>query len=297
MALIRGMNREEPYWRRTLEYCVHGGLQAVLDEYTHILQEFLGVSDQNPDKAIKEVSDTISSALSLKTSRVEVDEISLQNRNKSIQIRRRSMRNHFALRFGVQKSDDGGETTREDHVRIAFNSPFWPFVLVSTSVGQEGLDFHPYCHALVHWNLPSNPVDMEQREGRIHRYKGHAVRKNLAKVYANRLNGSLQSDPWAEMFEMARKEHWEGSRGLIPFWSFPIKDGARIERHVATLPLSRDIEKLQALKKSLVIYRMVFGQTRQEDMVEYLLSKIADADVADLTKKLQIHLGPPIYPL
>jgi hypothetical protein len=62
-----------------------------------------------------------------------------------------------------------------------------------------------------------------------------------------------------------------------------------------TLPLSRDIEKLQALKKSLVIYRMVFGQTRQEDMIEYLLSKIADADVSDISKLLQIHLGPPIY--
>jgi len=28
----------------------------------------------------------------------------------------------------------------------------------------EGLDFHHYCHAIVHWNLPSNPVDLEQRE-------------------------------------------------------------------------------------------------------------------------------------
>lgn len=295
MALIRGMKKEEPYWRGTLEYCVHGGLQAVLDEYTHILQEFLGVSGQNPDKAIKEVTDTIFSALSLMTSRVEVDDISLHNTNNSIQIQRRSMRNHFALRFGVQKTDDGSEITREDQVRVAFNSPFWPFVLVSTSVGQEGLDFHPYCHALVHWNLPSNPVDMEQREGRIHRYKGHAVRKNLAKVYANRLNGSQLPDPWAEMFEMARKEHLGASRGLIPFWSFPIEGGARIERHVPALPLSRDIEKLQALKKSLVIYRMVFGQTRQEDMIEYLLSKIADVDVSDVSSKLQINLGPPIY--
>ena len=38
------------------------------------------------------------------------------------------------------------------------NSPFWPFVLATTSVGQEGLDFQQYCHAVVHWNLPSNPV-------------------------------------------------------------------------------------------------------------------------------------------
>ncbi len=51
--------------------------------------------------------------------------------------------------------------------------------LATTSVGQEGLDFHLYSHAILHWNLPSNPVDLEQREGRVHRFKGHAVRKNL----------------------------------------------------------------------------------------------------------------------
>jgi hypothetical protein len=67
-------------------------------------------------------------------------------------------------------------------VRAAFNSPFWPLALTTTSVGQEGLDCHAYSHAVVPWNLPTNPVDLEQREGRIHRYKGHAVRKNVARV-------------------------------------------------------------------------------------------------------------------
>jgi len=40
-------------------------------------------------------------------------------------------------------------------VRIQFS--ILAVVLVSTSVGQEGLDFHHYCHAITHWNLPSNP--------------------------------------------------------------------------------------------------------------------------------------------
>jgi superfamily II DNA or RNA helicase len=87
------------------------------------------------------------------------------------------------MRFGDDRSNEvplalDGSTpgTRKERVRAAFNSPFWPFVVVSTSVGQEGLDFHHYCHAITHWNLPSNPVDLEQREGRIHRYTGHAVR-------------------------------------------------------------------------------------------------------------------------
>ena len=31
-------------------------------------------------------------------------------------------------------------------IRAAFNSPFWPFVLATTSIGQEGIDFHWWCH-------------------------------------------------------------------------------------------------------------------------------------------------------
>jgi hypothetical protein len=47
-------------------------------------------------------------------------------------------------------------------------------------VGQEGLDFHPYCYRVYHWNLPSNPVDLEQREGWVHCFKDPAIRLNLA---------------------------------------------------------------------------------------------------------------------
>ena len=61
------------------------------------------------------------------------------------------VRTVFALRFGHVRTDDG-EHISQDAVRTAFNSPFRPFVLTSTSIGQEGLDFHPWCHCLVHWN-------------------------------------------------------------------------------------------------------------------------------------------------
>jgi hypothetical protein len=293
MCMIRGLNREEPYWRRVLEYCLDGGIQSVMDEYVHVLNEFLGVSSLPSHEAIIEVANAVRAALSLMTSRVEVDNVVLNKNTGSVEIKKQNLRNHFALRFGIQKSENDSAVAREDQVRLAFNSPFWPFVLASTSVGQEGLDFHPYCHAVVHWNLPSNPVDMEQREGRIHRYKGHAVRKNLVKAYRDRLNGNSGEDLWEEMFSMAKEQHWEKSRGMVPYWSFPVEGGSLIERHVPNLPLSRDFEKYQALKKSLVVYRMVFGQSRQEDVVEYLLSRLADGeDLGIFFEKLQIDLGP-----
>src|SRR5690606_2581762 len=109
------------------------------------------------------------------------------------------MRTVLALRFGHQRSDE--ETLTQDVVRAAFNSPLRPFVLACTSIGQEGLDFHPCCHRLVHWNLPGNPVDLEQREGRVHRYKGHAVRKNVAAKYAAAAfeAWSPAKSPWGPM--------------------------------------------------------------------------------------------------
>ncbi|WP_339688870.1 helicase C-terminal domain-containing protein [uncultured Parasphingorhabdus sp.] len=57
-------------------------------------------------------------------------------------------------------------------------------VLATTSVGQEGLDFHFYWHRLVDRNLPNNPIDLEQREGRVHRFKNHATRMNVSEQEA-----------------------------------------------------------------------------------------------------------------
>lgn len=70
-------------------------------------------------------------------------------------------------RFG----DNSKGVMRKENIRKAFNSPMRPFVLATTSIGQEGLDFHNYCRVIMHWNLPSNPIDLEQREGRINRFK------------------------------------------------------------------------------------------------------------------------------
>jgi hypothetical protein len=56
----------------------------------------------------------------------------------------------------------------------------------------------------MHWNLPSNPIDLEQREGRINRYKCLAIRQDLAQRYADYRNFS--NDVWQELFDMAAVE-------------------------------------------------------------------------------------------
>lgn len=309
IAIVRGRphssRRAERYWRQVLDYCFEGCLPAALDEYAHVLRESLGLFDEGPPIAAAEIAEAMRAALSLRTATLRVDDVTLQGAgdDRRIELEKRGMRAHFALRFGDQKAETGEEVTRASQVRDAFNSPFWPFVLATTSVGQEGLDFHLYCHAVVHWNLPSNPVDLEQREGRVHRYKGHAVRKNLARVLGMPdLRGidpdeaGIPGDRWTAIFAEASAQRGPEYNDLWPYWIYTCRGGATIDRHVPVLPLSRDLDRYEALRKSLAAYRMVFGQARQEDLMDYLLSRLPEKELRALTDKLTIDLSPPTRP-
>jgi hypothetical protein len=198
----------------------------------------------------------------------------------------------FAQRFGESDSEDGSEKTREGALRDAFNSPFRPFILASTSIGQEGLDFHPYCHALVHWNLPTNPVDLEQREGRVHRFKGHFIRKNLARAYG--IGGTKGGrDPWASLFRTALDRRPDAQNDLVPFWIF---DGpSKIERRLPMLPLSRETTRMEDLKQSLALYRLTFGQPRQEELLEFLTRNSSQSTEPEVATRY-IDLRPPTAP-
>jgi hypothetical protein len=296
-TLVRSLNEYEPYWLRVAEYCANGGLQAVLDEYAHVLLEYEAVSHKPAAEATKQIAKVMASALQLRTANVGVDEIVAADDGLS-RAGKRTMRARFAARFGARQTEEGAGAIRQDDVRLSFNSPFWPFVLCSTSVGQEGLDFHLYCHAVVHWNLPSNPVDLEQREGRVHRYKGHAVRKNVVRKFRDALLATDDpedhgADPWEDMFHRAVVERAPDEGDLVPFWVLPVEGGAKIERHVPALPLSRELGQLTALKRALTLYRMAFGQNRQEDVVAYLQKKCSPERLEQIAAELRVDLAPP----
>jgi hypothetical protein len=292
MALLRDRQKIIPYWQSVLEYCSAGNLQAVLDEYTHVLVESLGLLGRAAEDASDAVSTEIQRCLTLRTSTAQADMIVAGNRRVRLGDPLR-LRTRFAMRFGDQDAEDSSEPTRADHVRAAFNSPFWPFVLTTTSVGQEGLDFHIYCHAVVHWNLPSNPVDLEQREGRVHRYKGHALRKNISGLFSSAAHS--HRDPWFAMFSAAQQSRPPDQNDLFPFWITP-NGQAKIERHLPTLPLSREVNQYENLRRALVLYRMVFGQNRQEDIISYLLHRLPPDEISRVLDLCRIDLAPPRIP-
>ena len=276
------------HWHSAIGHGARNNLQAVLDEYVHCLVESEGLTDKEPRLRVTQLACAVGRAIALLPSQIEGDDPRV--RAGRLGIRRFTMRGRFAMRLADYR-DEEGSAARLGGVRDAFNSPFRPFVLATTSIGQEGLDFHPYCHRLYHWNLPRNPVDLEQREGRVHRYKGHAIRLNVAANHAAAVRGcgAAPKDPWAEMFSAARVASSTDS-DLIPYW---ICDGpVKVERRVPLLPYSREIARLKWLKKSVAVYRLAFGQPRQDDLLAYL-GGLDEALTTDEMDALQIRLEPP----
>jgi hypothetical protein len=59
-------------------------------------------------------------------------------------------------------------------------------------------------------------------------------------------------------------------RLLAHYGIYETEGGAQIERRVPLLPLSREHGQLRRLKRGLALYRLIFGQPRQQEMLEYL---------------------------
>ncbi len=285
VELTCGRKTDDAHWQNLLTYCRQGNLQAVFDEYAHMISSGI----DRGETFVKQMHEQMKEAMDIRTTPYRVDTFnSFQKRAFGSKERQQTnIRTHFAVAFtkGEGKETD---TDRKKTIRNAFNSPFRPFVLATTSIGQEGLDFHNYCRRIVHWNLPSNPIDLEQREGRINRFECLAIRQNIAKRYGKM---QFRRDVWNEMFEeAARVEKASGTSDLIPFWGLrETADMVRIERIVPMYPFSRDGLAYERLIKILSLYRLTLGQARQEELLEYLF-KTCD-DVSKL-KELFINLSP-----
>jgi len=60
--------------------------------------------------------------------------------------------------------------------------------------------------------------------------------------------------------------------------------------------LSRESNRLPNLRRSLAVYRMVFGQPRQDDLVAYLLEQLGSDELEALSAIMRIDLSPNDLP-
>ena len=284
-AVIDLNTSSREYWRKVLEYCGDGCLQSVLDEYFHIVEEANGLWEANAESKIEEFKNSIKEVLSLRSASLG---IRTQNGKEKL-------RTQYAAAFmDVKESEQNVQ--RKEHVQHAFNSPFRPFVLATTSIGQEGLDFHFYARNIMHWNLPSNPVDFEQREGRVNRYKSHAIRLSLARKYECQVTSAGEKRFWHDLFQLASKAEKLNRSDLVPFWHTDIShyetESYPIVRQVPLLPYSKDAIKLKNILRTLPLYRIALGQPNQEELVRYLLDHLSEEEAAAFREEILIDLSP-----
>ena len=266
------------YRKRISRAILDGNLESVLDEHLWVT----GTLRHLDSKALVE---NLTSALALRTSDVKLYGLGRESDYH--------LRSHAVLAFNqaVRRYRPGAvegkePVARTEDVRIAFNSPFWPHVLATTSVGQEGLDFHTWCAAIAHWDLPGNPVDLEQREGRIDRYAGLSIRRELARTLVpDREAVGEECSPWEVLADQAEQAHRDDPVGLAPWW---LVEGARIRRLVFDVPLSEARARFEDLRRQRLLYRLTLGQPDQSDLVRALHDRISPDDVVAAT----INLSP-----
>ena len=108
-ALVR---RSKAYWKAVLDYCVAGCLQSVLDEYAHVLVEWLGVVDRRAggDRRASRGDD----AQLDRASHGDVRDPGLRPDAGDELFRKRAFRARFALRFGDNRIDEERDSSPAD---------------------------------------------------------------------------------------------------------------------------------------------------------------------------------------
>ncbi|MCH5194281.1 MAG: hypothetical protein J1F11_09990 [Oscillospiraceae bacterium] len=202
---------------------------------------------------------------------------------------------------GENKTGDEGNKALTDTAKAntlsrkiqKFNSPFRPLQFITTSIGQEGFDFHVYCRKVVHWSLEFNPVKFEQREGRINRYQSYANRLNLYDRYflrrpslkekkfkllkkKFRLQGSKNKRlrsfiNWKKAFEsvaVLQSDMKKSSKGLFPDFVVPMSEKYGLTRECYYYPGSFEAHELENVLRAVGYYRALLGQESSESFEE-----------------------------
>ena len=100
-----------------------------------------------------------------------------------------------------------GTTRRDKRSRLmrAFNTPFFPDILVCSQVMGEGVDLQRFCRHVIHHDLDWNPSTIEQRTGRVDRLGCKAEGCQPIVVYLPYLAGTADERQYRVMSD---REQW-----------------------------------------------------------------------------------------
>lgn len=236
------------YWACVDHYCKAGNFEAVMDEFNYM-------------RSVQKDQPTISERLG-------------------------NVINSKANEFSVNYQSNGGEDLEEKILR--FNSPFYPFVFLLTSVAEEGHDFHWYSDRIIHWNVPITPIALIQREGRIDRADCMAVRKAIAEAMKEEKNCD-----WRELIQKFDRKHREGIINPVYQDMFPRFLTGEHENQIMRMcyyyPLSNEYYRWETLMKNLEYYRSMFGASETMDLSQ-MREIINDGKSWDKLSKLVLDI-------
>lgn len=263
--LILGASKRTRYTDALREAMLKGGFEAVLDEQMVLLGQ-LG------DAKGLAIIDQLGNCLLDRPSLVQFR----RGKNRKLRVPVQAV-TPFAGGEQMKAGKKKVGRLRSDTLRRAFNSPFWPHVLCTTSVGQEGLDFHQWCRRIVHWDLPRDPVDFEQREGRIARYASLAVRQSLGSLHGHEaLTRTTDDSPFSKLLAVA-DEQPSGQTGLERWW---LPERGKPVSVSFDWRFSLRSKRKEEMLEELLYYRLALGQPNPEAFMAML-------------KKVGTHQGNP----
>lgn len=136
-------------------------------------------------------------------------------------------------------------------------------ILLSSEVGGEGLDFQ-YCHAIINYDLPYNPMRVEQRIGRIDRFGQKADKIIVANLF---IKGTVDEEIYDRLYRRIRLVE-DGIGSLEPILGKELADlqtaiitgtltkeqkeemQRRIEEHVASARI--EMEEFEKSRRELL---------------------------------------------
>jgi ERCC4-related helicase len=127
-------------------------------------------------------------------------------------------------------------------IMLAYQTPFFPEILIASAVMAEGVDLHLECRHIIHHDLCWNPSTLEQRTGRVDRLGAKAEKVSQSiRVYLPYVGGTQDE----KMFRVVRdRERWFQ---VLMGEAYEL-DESTTERLAARVPLPESAAKALALR-------------------------------------------------
>ncbi len=173
----------------------------VLSEARRILSYFETSKDSFTDTKYKKLKEFLDTRATINGKLDKV--IIFTGFRKTLSYLQTNLERDFGIGCTVEIHGDIQPLAERDDRRARFQNPEGPSILLCTEVGSEGLDMQ-FANKLINYDLPWNPMRIEQRIGRIDRH-GQEAEKILVLNFA--MSGTIEDNVVARLVERVKVFH------------------------------------------------------------------------------------------